>query len=246
MPATTTSLVTWIAHAATRIDTPAGKAIYIDPWLRENPACPDGMKRPRQVDAILLTHGHFDHLGDTLELARLHHPTIVCNHEISVWLAAKGVENVIGMNKGGTVEVAGVRVTMVGADHSSGIQDGDELVYGGEPAGFVLTLPDGFKVYHAGDTNVFGDMRIVGELYRPDLALLPIGGHYVMSPTEAAYAARLLGIARVIPIHYGTFPILAGTPAQLREALAALSPPGPPVEVIDLPRGGTWGGGGRS
>jgi len=239
MPSTPTSLVTWIGHAATRIDTPAGKAIYIDPWLQQNPACPEALKHPERVDAILLTHGHFDHLGDTLELARRHHPTIVCNHEIAVWLASKGVEGVIGMNKGGTVEAAGLQVTMVSADHSSGIQDGDQLIYGGEAAGFVLTLPDGFRLYHAGDTNVFGDMRIVAELYRPDLALLPIGGHYVMSPVEAAHAVRLLGVPRVIPIHYGTFPILAGTPAQLRQALGA------GVEVLELPRGGTWGGGGR-
>lgn len=236
MSPATTSRITWIGHAATRIDTPAGKVIYIDPWLAGNPACPDAFKNPERIDAILLTHGHFDHVGETVELAKRHRPTIVCNHEISVWLASKGVENVVGMNKGGTVEVAGVRATMVFADHSSGIQDGDTLIYGGDPAGFVITMPDGFKIYHAGDTNVFGDMRTVGELYRPDLAILPIGGHYTMSPVEAAYALKLLEVTRVIPVHYGTFPILAGTPAQLREAA------GPGVEVLDLACGGSWGG----
>ncbi len=234
----TTSRLTWLGHATVRIETSEGKVIYIDPWLQGNPACPESEKKGRKMDAILLTHAHFDHLGDTVELARQHKPQVICNHEISVWLESQGVENVVGMNKGGTVEVAGCRATMVSADHSCGLQDGDGIVYGGEASGFVLTLPDGFRVYHAGDTNVFGDMALIGELYQPDLAFLPIGGHYTMSPLEAAHALKLLRVRRVVPIHFGTFPILNGTPAELRERAAGLD-----VEVIEMERGGSWGGG---
>jgi ADP-ribose pyrophosphatase YjhB (NUDIX family) len=157
---TTTSRLTWLGHATFRIETSEGKVLYIDPWLKENPACPDAEKEAPAMDAILLTHAHFDHIGDTVELARKYQPQVIANHETSMWLASQGVENAVGMNKGGTVDVAGCRATMVSADHSCGLQDGEQLLYGGEASGFVLTLPDGFRVYHAGDTNVFGDMSI--------------------------------------------------------------------------------------
>lgn len=237
MPDQTDSRLTWLGHATFRIETSEGKVLYVDPWLSGNPACPEAEKKGRRMDGILLTHAHFDHLGDTVPLAREYQAAVVCNHETSVWLQSQGVETAVGMNKGGTVEVAGCQATMVTADHSCGIQDGDGIVYGGEAAGFVVTLPDGFRVYHAGDTNVFGDMKLIGELYQPDLALLPIGGHYTMSPVEAALALKLLGVPRVIPIHFGTFPILTGSPAELRERTAELG-----VEVIELEPGGSWGG----
>ncbi len=225
--------ITWLGHAAFRIGTPTGKTIYIDPWL-DNPRCPPELKQVDRADAILVTHGHFDHVGNTVDIAKKTSAQVVCIHEVSVYLGAQGVQNVIGMNKGGTVEVAGIRATMVSADHSSGLSGEHGIICGGASAGFVVELENGFKLYHAGDTNVMSDMRIIGELYRPDLALLPIGGHYTMAPREAAYAARLLGVKSVLPMHYGTFPILAGTPAALQEELK-----GAGIEVVELSPGGT-------
>ncbi len=217
--------LTWLGHSAFRLTTAAGKVILVDPWVQGNPACPDEARKLARVDLVLVTHAHFDHVGDTVRIAKEHQPDVVCNFETGVWLEGQGVEKVHGMNKGGTVRVAGIDATMVGADHSCGISGKDAsgkdtIFYGGEPAGYVLRLEDGFKIYHAGDTNVFGDMKLIGDLYGPDLALLPIGGHYTMGPREAAEAIRLLGVRSVVPMHYGTFPILAGTPEALREHTA--------------------------
>lgn len=225
--------ITWLGHAAFKVRTPRGKTIYIDPWLN-NPNCPDGEKKVGQADAVLITHGHFDHLGEAVEIARQTGAPIACNWEISVWLESQGVESAMGMNKGGTIQIGDLKVTMVSADHSSGIKDGDRIVNGGEAAGFVVELENGYKLYHAGDTNVFGDMRLIGELYAPDVALLPIGGHFTMSPREAALAVKLLGIKRVIPMHYGTFPILTGTPSELRHAVGDGS-----IEIVELKPGDT-------
>ena len=175
---------------------------------------------------LLVTHGHGDHLGDAVALASRLRPAWPSIHELSLWLGRQlpgGNDAMIGMNKGGTVEAAGVKVTMVHADHSAGDWNagGETTLYLGEPAGFVVELENGFRFYHAGDTAVFGDMRLIGELYRPEIALLPIGGHFTMGPREAALAVELLGVKHVMPIHYGTFPALAGTPAQLRSELDA-------------------------
>lgn len=227
--------ITWLGHSTFRLQSAHGKTLVIDPWLRNNPACPDSEKRPAVLDAMLITHGHFDHIGDAVEVAREVKPkTVVAVYETTVWLDGKGVENCLGMNKGGTVEVApGIAATMVHADHSCGILDEGRIIYGGDPCGYVVEFENGRRVYHAGDTNVFGDMRIIGELYHPDVALLPIGGLYTMSPKEAAYAIRLLGTTRIIPMHYGTFPALTGTPAALRALIADIAG----VEVIELKPG---------
>ena len=224
MTAANRGRITWLGHAAVLVRTAAGKTLIIDPWLEGNPLCPPEHRTPA-VDAILITHGHPDHLGDTLKLAGRARPeAIVGTWELSEWLTGPGVAAAVGMNKGGTVEVAGARVTMVHAVHSCGIQVGRDMVYGGEAAGYIVETGDDFTVYHAGDTALFGDMQLIGEMYEPDLALLPIGGHYTMGPREAARACRLLGVSQVVPIHYGTRPVLTGTPDELRAALEVESP----------------------
>jgi L-ascorbate metabolism protein UlaG (beta-lactamase superfamily) len=226
--------ITWYGHACVEIRTPGGKTVLVDPWFG-NPRSPLAAEAVERCDVMLVTHGHHDHLGsapggvreaDALTIARRTRPAWPCVHELSLWLADRlgdaGVE-VIGMNKGGTVDARGVRVSMVHADHSAGDWSaaGEGPLYLGEPVGFVLGLEDGSTIYHAGDTALFGDLALIGEIHRPDLAMLPIGGHYTMGPSEAARAVELLGVQEVLPLHYGTFPILAGTPAALRDALAS-------------------------
>jgi L-ascorbate metabolism protein UlaG (beta-lactamase superfamily) len=161
---------------------------------------------------------------------------VVCNYEIHLFLTRKGLSTTSPMNKGGTQEQAGLRFTMVHATHSSGIEDGGQVVYGGEPCGYVITLEDGTRIYHAGDTAVHSDMALIGEIYQPEIALLPIGDLYTMSPREAAVAARLLKPRIVVPAHFGTFPALTGTPDALREELKKQ---GVTAEVVALRPGET-------
>ncbi len=214
---------TWYGHACVEVRTPGDRVILIDPWFG-NPLCPRAVDSITKCDLMLVTHGHADHMGDAVALASRLRPAWPSIHEMSLWLARRlpgGNDATTGMNKGGTVEAAGVKVTMTHADHSAGDWNpgGETTLYLGEAVGFVVELENGFRFYHAGDTNVFGDMRLIGELYRPELALLPIGGHFTMGPREAALAVELIGAKHVMPIHYGTFPLLSGTPAQLRAAL---------------------------
>jgi L-ascorbate metabolism protein UlaG (beta-lactamase superfamily) len=226
--------ITWLGHATFKVTTPGGKIVLIDPWTFQNPACPEGLKRVDKVDLMLVTHGHFDHMGDAVNIAKATKPTTVAIVELAGWLGSRGVEQTIGINKGGSVNVEGIRVSMTHAIHTSGVEDGS---YAGDACGYVIEFENGRKLYHAGDTCAFSDMQIIGELYQPDVALLPIGDFYTMGPREAAIAVRLLGVKHVIPMHYATFPALTGTPAALRQALQALGLN--EVEVVEMKPGQT-------
>ncbi|HUY77044.1 MAG TPA: metal-dependent hydrolase [Ktedonobacterales bacterium] len=230
--------ITWLGHGTFSFKTPSGKTFLLDPWTQGNPACPADKKHVGKLDDILITHGHADHIGDAIAVAQEGQPDhVVAIVELAGWLDSKGVANTMGMNKGGTVDLGGYKATMVHADHSCGITDGNTTVYGGEAVGYILTLANGPTIYFAGDTNVFSDMAIYADLYQPQVAILPIGDYYTMGPREAAYAAKLLRAQTIIPAHFATFPALTGTPQALREALGSFGLGS--VEVVEMQPGQT-------
>jgi L-ascorbate metabolism protein UlaG (beta-lactamase superfamily) len=214
---------TYLGHATVRCDLPDARVILIDPWVDNNPACPEELRDLGSLDAVLITHAHFDHMGDAVDIARRYRPQVVVgSFEVCQYLEGKGVENCSPMNLGGTQEVLGLQVSMVRADHSSGLIEDGEIFDGGIASGYVVRLPGGYTFYHAGDTALFSDMQLIAELFRPELAFLPIGDLFTMDPQQAARACRYLGVRRVIPIHWGTFPALTGTPSQLEQAVSDL------------------------
>jgi L-ascorbate metabolism protein UlaG (beta-lactamase superfamily) len=233
--------ITWLGHAATRIDAPDGRVILVDPFIQGNPSTPEANKKIDRLDIMLVSHGHEDNLGDAIELGKRLNPYTVCQNELAVYLGTKGVQNTHGGNTGGTQDIDGIRVTMVEAIHSSSVQENGQSLYVGLAVGFVIRFPDGFTVYHAADTSVFEGMRLIGRLYTPDVALLPIGDYFTMGPEEAAEAIRLLGVHHVIPVHYGTFPVLTGTAEALQSAASGIAhinihvlKPGESVSRADL------------
>lgn len=215
---------TYLGHSTVLIETQAQKRILIEPWTYGNPACPEALKNPGPLDLILITHGHGDHMGDAVRLTTESGATVVCMFDLVAYLASKGVpeSQLVGMNLGGSVALSelGLTVTQVPALHSSQIEDGAQIVPGGSASGFVVTDSTGFAFYHAGDTALFSDMRLISELYAPTLAFLPIGDRFTMGPREAAYALEFLSsVTDVVPIHWGTFPLLTGTPEALETEL---------------------------
>ena len=228
--------ITWLGHSTFALQFDSGEVLVLDPWIEKNPAYPKGYDLKR-VDAIAVSHAHFDHSDDVIPLAKKFSPKVVAILETAAYFERKGVKNTTGMNKGGTVDLGFVKLTMVNALHSCSIKDGDQMLYGGEAAGYVLTLKDGRTAYFAGDTALFGDMALIGDFFHPELAFLPIGDHFTMGPDAAAYAVQLLKVKQVVPMHYGTFPALTGTPDQLK---AKVQDKG--VEVLVMKQGEpiTW------
>jgi L-ascorbate metabolism protein UlaG (beta-lactamase superfamily) len=226
--------ITWLGHSTFLLAMADGKRVLLDPWIT-NPICPAEFSRPdslKPVDVILLTHGHSDHLGEAANIARATGAPVVCIFELGGYLTEKGLKNVRDMGIGGTQEVAGIKITMTQAVHSGSVTEGHDIIYLGGAAGFILRGPGTPTIYFAGDTGIFGDMKIIGEIYSPQIAFLPIGDHYTMGPDTAAIAARWLGARRIVPMHWGTFPLLSGTPDALRSQLA-----GSGIDVLDVKPG---------
>lgn len=219
--------ITWLGHATVHITTPKGTQILIDPFLEHNPKFPKNYKFPEHIDLILLTHAHMDHIADAVPMAQKHGAQVVAIYELASWVGSKGVEKTVGMNLGGSYTHQDVTISMVPAHHSAGLQDGDKVIYAGVPAGYVLAIEGAPVLYHAGDTSLFSDMKLIKELYAPEIGMIPIGDHFTMGPRAAAIAAEYLGIKSVLPIHFGTFPQLTGTPTALKEHLK-----GKQVEVL--------------
>jgi L-ascorbate metabolism protein UlaG (beta-lactamase superfamily) len=227
--------ITWLGHSTFVIALPNGTRIVTDPWLA-NPKCPTAFAKPeslKPVHVILVSHGHSDHIGDVESVARATGAAVVCPFEVGEYFTGKGLQNVKDMGIGGTQDVAGVSITMTSAAHSSSITIGKQIQYLGTASGFILRAPDTPTMYFAGDTGLFGDMKIIGDIYKPQIAFLPIGNHYTMGPDTAAIAADWLGVRQIVPMHWGTFPMLTGTPEQLQRIVRS------GIEVLELRPGET-------
>jgi L-ascorbate metabolism protein UlaG (beta-lactamase superfamily) len=230
----------WLGHSAFELRTRLGKILLIDPWIT-NPKAPKDITFPR-VDGILLTHAHFDHVGEAFELAKKFNAPLIASFELTEIAKKHGVTNVLPINASGSQHLGEVTVTAVPAVHSSGYKEGDNILYGGAALGFIIEEAGSNTIYHAGDTGVFQDMAQIAQLYHPQVVLLPIGGVFTMKPAEAAWAARYLQAQVIVPMHYGTFPALTGTPEQLTTELqrlalttrVAVMTPGRPTTINEL------------
>jgi len=225
--------ITWFGHATFLLTTPGGKRIVFDPWLTGNPKAPSNVKIDK-ADVICVTHGHSDHTTDVVPIARATGAPVVAVFELANYFQGKGLKDVVGMGIGGTVDVKGLKISMVSAVHTSSIEEEGKVLYVGTATGFVVRLEDGRSLYFSGDTALFGDMRLIREQYAPEIAFLPIGGHYTMDPAGAAKAVEMLGVRQVVPMHYGTFPALTGSPDELKKLVEARG-----VDVLVLKPGET-------
>jgi L-ascorbate metabolism protein UlaG (beta-lactamase superfamily) len=225
--------ITWFGHATFLLITPGGKRIVFDPWLNGNPKAPAGA-RIDKADVICVTHGHSDHSGDVVTIARATGAPVVAVYELANWFQGKGLKDVVGMGVGGTVEIAGLKISMTAAVHTSSIEEDGKVHYVGLATGFVVRMEDGRAIYFAGDTALFGDMRLIRELHAPEIAFLPIGDLYTMDPVAAAKASEMLGVRQVVPMHYGTFPGLTGSPEDLKKLVGPMG-----IDVLVLTPGGT-------
>ena len=225
---------TWLGHSTFLFRSPGGKRILIEPFVASNPSCPESAKKLGELDLILITHGHSDHAADAASIARTTGAHVIANYEICLWLESKGIQNTAPMGHGGTQTIGGLAITMVNAVHGSSFVDDGRVVYLGHPSGYVIRFEDGLTIYFAGDTDLFGDMRLIGEMHRPAIAFLPIGDRFTMGPAAAARAVEFLGVRQVVPMHYGTFPFLTGTVDEFRQWV---EPTG--VQVLELKPGET-------
>ena len=225
--------ITWFGHSTFLVTTPGGKRIVFDPWLTGNPKAPPNAKIDK-ADVICVTHGHSDHTADVVSIARATAAPVVAIFELGNWFSGKGVKDVVGMSIGGTTILKGLRISMTAAVHSSSIDDNGKMLYAGLATGFVVRMEDNRALYFAGDTALFGDMRMIRELHAPEIAFLPIGDHFTMDPVGAAKACELLGVRQVVPMHYGTFPLLTGTPEQLKKLVDPMG-----IDVLVLKPGET-------
>ena len=225
---------TWLGHSTFLFTSPGGKKILLEPFVASNPSCPESAKKIGELDLILITHGHSDHAGDAASIARTTGAHVIANYEICLWLESKGIQNTAPMGHGGTQTIGGLAITMVNAVHGSSFVDDARVVYLGHPAGYVIRFEDGLTIYFAGDTDLFGDMRLIGEMHRPAIAFLPIGDRFTMGPAAAARAVEFLGVRQVVPMHYGTFPFLTGTVAEFRQCVEPMG-----VQVLELKPGET-------